>query len=96
MPTLGYYARGPRDNMPVAKLIGDAPELLEKTAHVRKAKEKMMQFHARVGLGAAQIRMMSKDEISHFVETVSKNDEGFIRAQDMEPRVLPSRIVLDI
>jgi hypothetical protein len=66
----------PVDGRPGHRFVGvDVDtELLERTAHVRKPKETMMQFFSRVGLGASQIREMSKDQITHFVEVVSQQE----------------------
>jgi len=66
----------PVDGRAVRRFVGvDADiELLERTAHVRKPKETMMQFFSRVGLGVSQIREMNKDQITHFVEVVSQQE----------------------
>ena len=61
----------------VVKVLGDDSELLSKTTHVRHAGERLIQFHARTGLGAAQIRSMSRDQIAEFVNTVERNDKGW-------------------
>lgn len=82
MPTLGYYAAPGRDGRPAPKVVGDDPILLEKTSHVRKVKEKMGQFFARSGLGASQIRSMTRDQIATFVYVVSQNESGYA----VEPR----------
>ncbi len=58
-----------------AYYVDDDAELLEKTKHVRLKNEVMGQFHARVGLGAAQILSMTKDEIAHFVAVVTAREE---------------------
>jgi hypothetical protein len=96
MTTTGYHAAPSRDGKPAPKVTGDDPDLLQRTAHVRGPKERMGEFFSRVGLGAAQIRTMSKAEISHFVEVISKNDPGYVRAQDFAPRVFPKTFLLDI
>jgi hypothetical protein len=68
-------APGTREGKPGPKVVGDDPELLDCTSHVRATKETMMQFFARTGLGAHQIRTMSKSEITKFVATVSIHEE---------------------
>jgi hypothetical protein len=70
-------------------------ELLEKTAHVRRPKESLMEFYSRTGCGAAQVRSSSKDEIARFVETVSRNEkEVSLETSIFEPRQAPPRFVL--
>jgi hypothetical protein len=95
MPTFGSPLPT-RDGRPVPKVIGDAQDLLDRTAHVRKPKERMMQFFARTGLGAAQIRTMTRDEIAHFVNCVSHNERGYGDQAHFEPRVMPKLLLLDI
>ena len=89
-------AQPPRDNLPIRKVLGDDPQLLAMTEHVRNKKEKMFQFYARVGLGPSQIRTMSKAEISHFVEVVSQQERGFENPAHFEPRAMPKKLMLDI
>jgi|HubBroStandDraft_6_1064221.scaffolds.fasta_scaffold01095_10 hypothetical protein len=68
-------ALGTREGKPGPKMVGDDKELLDRTAHVRSKNEPMNSFYARIGLGPNQIRVMSKSEISKFVETVSANED---------------------
>ncbi len=78
------------------KRQGEDQALLEKTAHVRRPKETMMEFFARVGLGAAQIRTMNKEEISRFVEVATKQEieAGPTTWVPLAPKVVPSRFVM--
>ena len=76
MPVVGGSTGLPsREGMPGRKAPSDDPVLLEKTAHVRKSKETMMQFFSRIGLGPGRIRTMSKAEISRFCEVVMSNPD---------------------
>jgi hypothetical protein len=52
------------------------PILLHRTEHVRLPRETMLEFHARTGLGASQIRTMSLEEIAHFVAVVTNPRRG--------------------
>jgi hypothetical protein len=71
----GPVPKGTRNGRPVT-VVGDDEDLLRRTAHVRLKHETTMNpFYARVGLGAAEIRKMSKSEISHFVEIATANTE---------------------
>jgi hypothetical protein len=98
MPVISGPVQATREGRPFQKAVGDDPVLLEKTKHVRNKKETMMQFYSRVGLGAAQIRTMSKEEIAHFVEVVAANPEFQERAAEalsFEPKLQPTRFNLD-
>jgi hypothetical protein len=75
MPVIGNHSYTPRDGRPAPRVVGDDPQLLAATAHVRKPQERMGEFFARTGLSAAQIRVMSPGEISKFVETVSCHED---------------------
>jgi hypothetical protein len=89
-------APGTREGKPGPRVLGDDAELLDRTAHVRTKKETMMQFFARVGLGANQIRTMSKSEISKFVEIVSANATDDVRPPSSTfGRPAPQRFVLE-
>jgi hypothetical protein len=85
---------GTREGKPGPRVVGDDKELLDRTAHVRSKKETMMQFFARTGLGAYQIRTMSKSEISHFVETASQH-ESVQPPTSTFGRPAPQRFVLE-
>lgn len=75
LPVLaGAAAKGTLNGVPRPAPRGDDPELLERTKHVRRKNERLGQFFARIGLGAAQIRNMTKDEISRFCEIVENNN----------------------
>jgi hypothetical protein len=62
-----------REGRPGPKFIGDDTELMEKTKHVRKPKERLMEFYARTGIGAHQVRTLSKPALTALVQTVSAN-----------------------
>lgn len=98
MPVVaGASDAAPVDNRPIRTTVGEDTELLVKTEHVRKKGEKLMQFFARTGLGAAQIRPMSKGEITRFVETVSQHEPVQAPRELTEgPRPRPQRFVLDM
>jgi len=87
-------APGTREGKPGPKVLGDDAELLEKTKHVRRSKECLMEFYARTGVGAHQVRTLSKSDITTLVETVSKNE-------DLQPPIsafggpAPRRFVLE-
>jgi hypothetical protein len=95
MPIVAGLAPGTREGIPGPRSIGDDPVLLEKTAHVRAKKEKMMEFFARTGLGAYQIRTMSKGEISKFVEVASANEDIKPPQMSIYGKPAPQNFVLD-
>jgi hypothetical protein len=80
--TYGYYGLPARDGKPAPKLIGDDAFLLEKTSHVRRHKEKLMEFYARTGAGKAFILSASREEIERFCKVVAEQESGYA----VEPR----------
>jgi hypothetical protein len=65
--------QGPVDNRSPRPSAGESQELLDRTEHVRGKKEPMSSFHARTGLGKAQIMEMSREEITRFVAIAEQN-----------------------
>jgi len=90
MKVLAGPTAGPQDNQIPRPVAGEDQELLERTKHVRLKGERMMQFYARVGLGAAQIRNMSFDEITRFCDVAEENLEQIPKV--FEPRPTPRKI----
>ncbi len=82
------------DGRPGQRVVGDDPVLLEKTAHVRKPKEKLMEFIARTGMSPNQMHTLSKEEILRFVETVSAH-ESVAPPPGSFGRPVPQRFTLD-
>ena len=76
---------------------GDDEQLLAKTAHVRKKDERLMEFYARTGLGAAQIREMSRKQIEEFVEVAALQEQPPVPAMLVEgPRPLPRKLFIEV
>lgn len=71
-------------------------EVRDRVRHVMKPKEKLMEFYARTGLGKPQIMIMSRDEISLFVEQAERNRaaEALPRPQAFEPKQPPHKFLL--
>lgn len=80
------------DNRLRRSYVGEDDELLARTSHVRRRKETMLQFYARVGLGAAQILTMTKSEITHFVSVAEQNEPW--EPKLFEPKPLPQRFMI--
>ncbi len=97
MQVVGGSALPPRDGRPAMRVGGVEAdsELLEKTKHVRRKGELMMQFFARTGCGAWQIRTSSKSEIAHFCETAQQNEEPIPSTLFEAKRVPPKFILVD-
>jgi len=99
MPLISTTAQPTREGVPGPRVIGDDPELLALTQHVRKPKEPLMSFYARTGIGPAQIRDLSKAELSDRVELARKNaeDDGYnVAASFFEAKGLPPRLRIAI
>jgi hypothetical protein len=96
MTVLAGQPLPPRDGKPGQQAAAEDGVLLERTAHVRKPKETMLEFFARVGLGSAQIRSMDKGEITRFVKVAmdSAQDRETIDVKFFEPKAVPPRFVL--
>jgi hypothetical protein len=76
---------------------GEDPELLERTRCARGPKETVMEFIARTGLGAHQIRSMSREEILRFVAVVSQQDEFTGHPTTwvpLEPKTIPAKFLM--
>jgi hypothetical protein len=86
--------QGPVDNRAPRPVAGEDSELLEKTKHVRLKGERMMQFYARVGLGAAQIRTMSFDEITRFCDVAEETLEQTPKVFEPRPTSRKIKIAL--
>lgn len=92
MPIVGGSALPSREGMPGKPLMGvnADKELLEKTAHVRKPKECMMEFFSRIpACGAHFIRNHSKEEIKRLVEVVMANPDYEERERVVAPMFEP-------
>jgi len=94
LPVLAGPGLSARDGHPGQPVVGDDPELLAKTQHVRKPKERLMEFIARVGMSPNQMRTLSKEEISRFVATVSQHEQLNAPA-GMFGQPAPQRFVLE-
>lgn len=92
MTVVGGPTTGPQDNLVMRPVAPQDQELLDRTSHVRLKGEKLLQFYARVGLGPAQIRTMSRAEIKRFVDIAEENAEQ--QPKFFEPTPLPQKIRL--
>jgi len=71
----GTPPTGTREGVPLPRPIGDDPELLKLTKHVRRPGEKFInQFIARTGLSPLQIRSLSPTELAKRVATADENN----------------------
>jgi hypothetical protein len=95
MPVLAGPVQATREGRPFLKAIGDDAELLARTEHVRTKNEPLISFYARVGLGPGQIRVMSKSDISKFVEIVSANEDVKPPQAGAFGRPAPQRFMLE-
>lgn len=93
----GPALTGTREGVARARVVGDDPVLLEKTKHVRNKKETMMQFFARTGIGAHQVRTLTKDALASLVDVATKNseyEEHSSAAVFFQPKPMPTRFLL--
>jgi len=74
MPVLGGMP-GPAVNGVARPFVGDDPELLKRTATVRKKNETLMQFYARTGVSAHQLTTLSRREIEKLVRLAESNED---------------------
>jgi hypothetical protein len=95
MPVSAGPVQATREGRPFLKSIGDDAELLEKTKHVRRPKECLMEFYARTGIGAHQVRTLSMADLNTLVETVSKNEAVQPPQAGAFGRPAPQRFVLE-
>lgn len=79
MPILGGVGLPPVDGRPSRTLIAEDPELLERTRHVRRPHERLMEFWARGGPGPGQLRQMTRSEISAFMRQVELNAKDDVK-----------------
>jgi hypothetical protein len=96
MPIVAGQPEPATDNRTIRPVAAEEPELLARTKKFRRPKETMMQFHARTGLGAAQIRGMSQREIENFLAVVEQNDERAAVPAIFEPKPRPSKFYLEV
>jgi len=68
-------------------VVGEDQVLLEKTKHVRRKDEKMMQFFARTGIGKSQILSLTKDELARLVAVASQNEGADAPSNTWTPQV---------
>lgn len=86
----------PTDGRPGRAVAAEDTDLLERTKKFRRPKETMMQFHARTGLGAAQIRTMGPREIENFLAVAEQNEEREAVPGMFDPRPRPSKFFLEV
>jgi hypothetical protein len=73
MPFVGAHKPDPKNGRGV-RWVGEPQDLLDKTASLRFKDERMGQFHARTGIGAAQIRSLFVTELKRLVDITSMNE----------------------
>lgn len=69
-------------------LVAGEDEVRRLAGHVMKKKEQAIEFFARTGLSLAQMRTMSRGEITRFVEQAERNNleqQGVRKAPVVEP-----------
>jgi hypothetical protein len=94
MPVVGGLApSGTNEGRPHAKVVGDDEELLQLTAHVRKPKERLMEFYSRCGIGPGQIRSFTPDELTRRVEIATQNNLDDLVA--FESRPVPTKLFIN-
>jgi hypothetical protein len=99
MPIISATAQPTREGVPGPRVIGDDPGLLDLTKHVRKPKEKMLEFYARTGIGPVEIRSLCTTELARRVELAEQNAEadGYNVARSFfEAKAMPSRLRIAI
>jgi hypothetical protein len=99
MPIVTGPAQATKEGVPGPRVIGDDPDLLDLTKHVRAPKERLFQFYARTGIGPVEIRSLCATELARRVELAEQNAEadGYNVARSFfEAKALPSRLRIAI
>ena len=88
----GVVNTAPVDNRVPRIVVGDDQNLLNKTAHVRRKNEKILELVARTGISPNQIREFSKVEIAKFVALSEQNAMEEPPRTIFEQKPMPNRI----
>ena len=92
----GVTNNAPVDNRVPRPVISEDKELLDKTAHVRRKNEKILELVARTGISPNQIREFSKVEIAKFVALSEQNAMEEPPRRYFEAPALPNKIKISL